>query len=151
MAERLVIDASIAAKWFLDDESDVDLATDILAEFLAGDIELHAPRVFMYEVCSLLAKACGGRRLTKADGSQKVRDLFALAQSIELIELEETSAVSSLEMSADFSKTFKDMTYLWLAEELDCQWCTADEKVLKGGSPAAFPIRRILILSTRRS
>jgi hypothetical protein len=31
MADRLVLDASIAAKWFLLDEPDVDLATEILS------------------------------------------------------------------------------------------------------------------------
>ncbi len=40
LPERLVIDASVAAKWFLKDaiESDVDLASDILLACLASHL-----------------------------------------------------------------------------------------------------------------
>jgi hypothetical protein len=46
MADRLVMDASVAAKWFLDDEHDVDLAEEILLEFLAraGACRNESPR-----------------------------------------------------------------------------------------------------------
>src|SRR4051794_11768963 len=116
MADKLVIDASVAAKWFLDDETDVDVAEDLLARFLAGDIELHAPRVFRYEVCALLAKACGSRtasgdrRLTKSEGMEAVKDLFQI--DIQFMELAEPAAVATLGMCVDYSKTFKDMSYL---------------------------------------
>ncbi len=61
MADRYVIDASVAAKWFLKDsfEDHVDLAEGILVDVLAGDIVLHAPRLMTYEVSRLLWKASG--------------------------------------------------------------------------------------------
>lgn len=71
MAERLVVDACVAAKWFLNDEDDVDLAENILACFLVGDIELYAPRSFTYEVCGLISKAC---RLRTTTGPRISRD-----------------------------------------------------------------------------
>ena len=154
MADRLVVDASVAAKWFLNDEKDVDLAEEILANFLAGNLELHAPRVFSYEVCALLAKACGtitlsgDRRLSKSDGLEAVRHLFAL--DINRTDLTEPAAVKSLEMSVDCSKTFKDMSYIDLSISLQCQWCTADDKVLKG-IPATYPKNNVLLLSTLRT
>jgi predicted nucleic acid-binding protein len=153
MAEKLVVDASVAAKWFLNDEKDVDLAEDILANFLAGDLELHAPRVFRYEVCSLIAKACASRssgvpRITKADGTEAVKTLFQLG--IQFKELVEEAAVSALERCVDCSKTFKDMSYLHLAEEIDCKFCTADGRV-KEGVPPSFPKDRVLILSECRT
>ena len=45
MPERMVIDASVTAKWFLKDplETDTDLADEILIAMLAEDVELHAP------------------------------------------------------------------------------------------------------------
>ena len=48
MAERLVIDATIALKWFLKDsqEADLDKADRLYVELLAGDCELHVPDLF---------------------------------------------------------------------------------------------------------
>ncbi|QEH31972.1 hypothetical protein OJF2_04390 [Aquisphaera giovannonii] len=153
MADRLVIDASVAAKWFLDDEQDVDLAEEILLRFLQGSLELRAPRVFRYEVCALLAKACGSktasgnRRLSKDDGQQAVKQLFQLG--IPLSDETEAAAAATLEKCISFSKTFKDMSYLHLAIELDCLFCTADGRI-RDSVPPAFPTSRVLLLSDLR-
>ena len=118
MPERLVIDASVAAKWFLKDpsEADVDLADDILSAFLAGDIELHAPRILSYELCGLLAKACapqgrrGARRLSKEKAIAAVQEFFGLPIQISEATMEE--GVEALEMAVDYAKRHYDMIYL---------------------------------------
>jgi predicted nucleic acid-binding protein len=150
MADKLVIDASVAAKWFLNDEHDVDLAVKILAEFLAGTIELHAPQNFTNEVCGLVSRASRQvpQRISKDDAVEAVRELFRL--DIQIAETNEQECVNAMNMSIDFSKTFYDMLYVNLAELLDCQWCTSDDKVRKS-SPAAFPTTRVLPLSRRRT
>jgi predicted nucleic acid-binding protein len=150
MADKLVIDASVAAKWFLDDESDVDLAEEILLAFLAGTLELHAPHNFTYEVCGLVSKASRRRpqRISKDDAIEAVRKLFQLA--IKITDTTEQECITVMGVSADFSKTFYDMLYLNLAELLDCEWCTADDKVGQS-SPATFPAKRVLLLSSRRT
>jgi predicted nucleic acid-binding protein len=45
--ERMVVDATVVGKWFLKDalETDTDVADEILIALLAGDLELHAPRI----------------------------------------------------------------------------------------------------------
>jgi predicted nucleic acid-binding protein len=156
MSKRMVIDASVAAKWFLSDEPDYEVAEDILLASLGNELELYAPRIFSYEVCSLLAKACGSRdpttkalRLTKERAVECVRKLFGLPISItEATENEGTEAVG---MAVDFSRKFYDMTYLRLADSLDCEWCTADRKFLAGGYPSLFPAHRVVILSSLQS
>ncbi|MBN1488810.1 MAG: type II toxin-antitoxin system VapC family toxin [Phycisphaerae bacterium] len=156
MAEQMVIDASVAAKWFLKDssEADVDLADQLLVALLADDIEMHAPRVFTYEVCSLLTKACLTRdrqtkepRLTKRDAAECVRRLFRLP--IQHSQASSMEGVEALELAVDSSKTHYDMTYLRLAQELACHWCTADDNAVKA-VPANFPVDHILLLSTLR-
>ncbi len=155
MPERLVIDASVAAKWFLKDalEADVDLADDILLAFLAGDIELYAPRLLSYELCGLLAKACapqgkgGVRRLSKEKAATCVREFFGLP--LQISEATEEEGVESLQMAVDYAKKHYDMIYIRLAGKLDCQWCTADGKILQA-VPDEFPSHRVLILSTLR-
>src|SRR5690349_14871656 len=62
--DRFVLDASVAAKWFLNDEDFTDEAEVYLLRLLAGEIEFHAPRVLQYELGHLLAKA--QRRLGRA-------------------------------------------------------------------------------------
>jgi predicted nucleic acid-binding protein len=52
-------------------------------------------------------------------------------------------------MAVDYSKGHYDMTYLRLAEQLGCRWCTADRKVLRAPAPG-FPVHRVLLLSSLR-
>lgn len=147
MANRLVV----AAKWFLNDEQDVDKAEHLLASFLAGDIELHAPRVFTYEVCALISKAHGNRakgapRISDADAVKAVEALYDL--EIQITDFDLSAALAALGLSMSHSKTFKDMAYLHLAQVLNCEWCTADKKILEANKPS-FPADRVAILSER--
>jgi predicted nucleic acid-binding protein len=135
MTERMVIDASVAAKWFL-------------------DLELHAPQVFRPEVCSLLTKACltrvqprGDARLRKQNAINDVQDLFRFP--IEIHETTVDNAVEALEIAVTYHKLYNDMTYLCLAQRLDCPWCTADEKFFKA-IPPGFPSQHVLRLSSLR-
>ena len=154
MGERMVIDASVAAKWFLQDEGDADLADGILEALLSGDLELHAPRIFTYEICGLLTKACrqrlpasNGFRLTKEQALRCAHEAFGLP--IHLKEATEAEGCEALEMAVDYSKKHYDMTYIRLARLLDCQWCTADTKATEA-VPPGFPHSRVLQLSTLR-
>ncbi len=147
MAELMVVDASVAFKWFVkDEEPDADAAQRILAAFLAGDIELHAPRIFMYEVCGALARACLQRssRLTRPVAIEHVRCLFQLP--IHTSEPTEARSIKAPHMAVQYHKGHYDMTYVQLAEELGCRWCTADEKVIEA-VPQGFPRGRVLLLS----
>ena len=151
----MVIDASVAIKWFLTDsqESDTDIAEEILTAFLADDLELHAPRVFTYECCHALTKACltrmpiTGSRLTRERAVRCVAELFQLP--IRFSEASEAEGREALEMGVKHSKQHADMTYVRLAEFLDCQWCTADAKFLEA-LHASFPRNRVVVLSSLR-
>ncbi len=149
MAERYVIDASVAAKWFLKDsfEDHVDLAEDVLVDVLGGEIELHAPRLMSYEVSRLLWKACiahsadrVSKRLDKETALSCVETLFDLP--VEFAEATAKEASESVELGVQHQKNFYDMTYLRLAEKLKCRVVTADEKLLRGVSPD-FPLRAL--------
>ena len=156
MTSQLVIDASVAGKWFLKDEleADVDLAEEILESFLNRKIELHAPYLFRKEVCGIFARACLTRpsrgavpRLRKEDAQRHVRTLFNL--SIQIHDEAVEWSIEALNLAVEYSKGYYDMIYLRLAEQLDCQWCTADGRVL-APTRAGFPLHRILHLSTLR-
>ena len=153
MAKKLVVDASLATRWFLTYREDADVAEDILLAILGDEIEAHAPRVFTYEVSHALTKACSTRdpvtkepRLSPDDADQHVHALFELPITITPATEEEAS--EALRMGTTFGKKHADMTYLRLAVELDAEWCTADAKVLKGGVPPEFPAQRVLLLAS---
>ncbi|MEQ9000527.1 MAG: type II toxin-antitoxin system VapC family toxin [Coleofasciculus sp. B1-GNL1-01] len=154
LPERLVIDASVAAKWFLKDarESDVDLASDILLACLADDVELYAPQILPYEVCGILARACGQvkgnpPRLEKTQAVEFAKAFFQIP--IQISAAIEDECIAAVEMSVDYAKGSYDMTYIRLAETLNCQWCTADEQIIRT-VPSSFPLHRVLLLSTLR-
>ncbi len=156
MAERYVIDASVAAKWFLKDsfEDHVDLAEEVLIDSLAGDVELHAPRIMRYEVSRLLWKACitpgadkGSKRLDKETAVSCIETLFDLP--VASAEATAQEAAESLGMGVQYRKNFYDMTYLRLAEALRCSVITADEKLLRGVS-SGFPLSRFILLPKYR-
>src|SRR5690348_4792560 len=79
-AEALVVDASVAAKWHLRDESDVGNADLLLTRFVTGDLSLVAPEQIRYEVPATISVATVGKtpRLSKADGQAAVERFLAL-------------------------------------------------------------------------
>lgn len=56
-AQKYILDASVAAKWYLDDEEHVEKAESFLVRMLSDEIELHAPVLLQYEMGHLLTKA----------------------------------------------------------------------------------------------
>ncbi|MGD0092322.1 MAG: type II toxin-antitoxin system VapC family toxin [Planctomycetota bacterium] len=151
MGRVFVLDASVAAKWFLQDEPDTIPALALKEEWDAGRLEFHVPAVFHGEACQLLAKACGRRdaatrspRLSKHEALECIEQLYGWA--FHVAELTKERSQAALVLSTLWSKRFYDMTYLALAEELDCRWITADEKVL-ASSPPGFPAHGVLLLS----
>ncbi len=151
MAEPMVVDSSVVTKWFLRDtlEPDVDLADELLARCLAGRVELHAPGIISYEVCQALVKACRRRppRLNEEKVLQCERDIFSLP--ITIAGASASEAMEATRMALRFSKGFYDMTYLHLAEKLDCKLCTADERAATS-TDSRFPSDRIIPLSELR-
>ena len=73
---KLVVDASVALKWFLADRADepgAGAAAAILRDFVAGRHELLAPPHFMAEMCAVLS------RESPATMGTDLRDLAELA------------------------------------------------------------------------
>ncbi len=153
MVDRMVVDASVVAKWFLKDqlETELDVADELLAAFLAGDLELHAPQALRYEICGLLTKACrqrlpgtSSRRLRKADAIAHVRDFFDLP--LQVHDATPDEEVEAVELGVDNGKSYYDMTYVRLARDLGCQCCVSDERAVAGVG-ADFPRAHVITLS----
>ena len=136
--KRYVLDASVAVKWFLDDEESVDEAEELLNRLLGGDIEAHAPTILLYEVGHVLSKA--QRKSRQEMEAEKTRRAYERFCGLAVIyhELNHVERREALEFAIRFRRSFYDAVYISLAMKLDCTWLTA-EKRYDGPLPRGFP------------
>ena len=123
----LVLDASVVAKWHLQDEELQDEASALRAAFGAGRLAVFMPDLARYEVANLLSLAWQRERLTSAAARQAAQDFHALGISFvatpELI----LDAMIAVER---FGCSLYDAVYVSLAEQLSCDLVTADDRLL---------------------
>jgi predicted nucleic acid-binding protein len=134
-----VLDASVAAKWFLTgpEETLVEAASDILSGWVADRIQLIVPDIFWAEMGSIFLKAVRLGRIPKTVGREA---LSALAQqklrtfpTLPLLEIAYTIAES-------FGRSIYESLYVALAVTSNYVLVTADER-LANVAAAHFPVR----------
>ncbi len=129
----LVVDASVAAKWLLPDESDADTAAQLYQVFLTGRIALHAPSQIRHEVPSAITAATlrTPSRLSVVDGEAAIREFLA----IDLILTDDTAlAISAYRLVHRFGIAYYDALYTALAERYAIPFITADRKLYRRNS-----------------
>lgn len=134
MAERpqFVVDASVAAKWYLND----DQALEVLRHFLQGKISLLAPDHIRYEVPSAVRNAIRRERVDPAAAREATSIFLGLGlhttRSSSLILLGHDQAMK-------FGCSLYDGLYLALAEMSRCPLLHADRK-LRHALNGRFPL-----------
>ncbi|MGQ9684657.1 MAG: type II toxin-antitoxin system VapC family toxin, partial [Anaerolineae bacterium] len=75
MRERLVVDASVAAKWILRDEQDVERADAVKRRYDCGQIDLLAPGQIRVEVANAIRRAAlrAHSPIGRADAAEALR------------------------------------------------------------------------------
>ena len=134
---NVVVDASVAAKWFLPDEALRVEAMHLLSQYADGKVRLIAPDLFWSEVGSILWKAarvgrCSWQAASAAISSIRERNLPAVP-SAELI-------VEAFAIARKFNRTVYDSLYVALAVALDTHLITADER-LANSLAAYLPVK----------
>jgi predicted nucleic acid-binding protein len=134
-----VLDASVAAKWFLPPEQE-PLATEartVLRNYSSGDCRLVVPDLFWPEMGIVLWKAARSGRI-----SPRSRDA-----AVEILETSGIRTVPSLPLlkialaiALRFDRPLYDCEYVALAVESNTPLLTADERLANALS-ARFPIR----------
>lgn len=74
---RYVVDASVAVKWHLRDEADLEHADALLTDFREGRIQLIAPEQIRYEVPSAIRNSLRTGRLTPSEARTAIADFLA--------------------------------------------------------------------------
>lgn len=127
--QRVVVDASAALKWVLEEEGSPDAL-----ELLGRDV-LHAPDFLLLEVANVLwAKARRGA-LARSEADAAFQALAAVPLVLTpLAEL--TRPARTLAFALDL--TVYDAVYAALAQQLDCPLATADRTLAQAMTAAGL-------------
>jgi predicted nucleic acid-binding protein len=131
----LVIDASVAVKWFVSEE-----ASDKADEVSASSYTLLAPRLILIEVANALARKAAQKLITPLEAVEYVRTLpqflSGLVDVDELIE-------PALQNACSRRHPIYDFIYIETARRRDTKVLTADQKLIakvKGTDLAKFVV-----------
>lgn len=123
---RFVLDASIAIKWYLNDEDHVVDALAVQADFTTGRILLVAPDHIRYEVTNALRTAERRGRLTALQAHTAARNFLAV--SIPTVN-DDTLLISGLTYALRYDCALYDGLYLALADIADAPFLHADVRL----------------------
>ena len=132
---RCVVDASVAAKWHFPEELSENAAV-LLSRQEAGELEIYAPDLILYEFGSVVLKKSRAGHVS-SDDAQTILEEF-VASRPRLVSAAETVALA-LRFAETARASFYDSTYLAAAELVGGALVTADQRfvALTAGTPFA--------------
>lgn len=123
--KRIVVDASIAVKWFIEEDWSRE-ARLIARSYADGLIDLIAPCLMPYEVLNALKYSGEFGELELKEVAEILEDYqityYGLAGAV---------ALKAVELSMRLGLTIYDASYIALAQNLEAILYTADERLLR--------------------
>jgi predicted nucleic acid-binding protein len=116
-----VIDASVAVKWFIDDEPRHDIARDLLASGIA----LAAPDLILIETMNAFQKKVSSGQMTREQAQQAATALHDCFHHLAPVS---TVLPAAMDRSIELKHPIYDCVYLICAEMLHGRLITDDEK-----------------------
>ena len=123
-SEKVVVDASVVAKWFLD-EVYSDKSLQLRDEYISGRIRLLTPSLMPFEVLNVLRYS---RVYAKEELIGAVRSLELYG--IDLWELRNEYGSRVAEVAIELDLSVYDASYVALAEIAKASLVTADEEIV---------------------
>lgn len=124
----LVVDASVFAKWFLQDESEREQALLIQKDFLQEAVSIDLPLTAIIEVNNIFKNAVLRKRIREKQALQIYEKFlkfdFVSHSSDEILQRTLQTAIT-LDISS------YDASYVALAESLQIPFYTADERLVR--------------------
>lgn len=128
MNTDIIIDSSVALKWFFPEEEYSNEALKIKKDFTEKEITISVPILFFYEVGNVLKSSVKSSRVD-SNKAKRVYEKFTYAEFI--IYSSKELFKDAFEKSATLDITFYDASYVALAEYLKIPFYTADRKLLQ--------------------
>jgi predicted nucleic acid-binding protein len=119
---RLVVDASVAIKWYLP-----EIHSEEAERLLNSSMDLCAPDLIFSEIGNILWKRVLRKDLTEEKARSIMSSLGALPLTIWRADI---LAEGALSIACSTKRSFYDSLYLSLAVTSDCRLVTADLKLL---------------------
>jgi predicted nucleic acid-binding protein len=124
----IIIDSSVALKWFFPEEEFSIEALKIKKDFTEKEITISIPILFFYEVGNVLKGSVKSSRIDSIK-AKTVYEKFTYAEFI--IYSSKKLFQDAFEKAASLDITFYDASYVVLAEYLEIPFYTADRKLLQ--------------------
>ena len=133
--KRIVVDASVIAKWFLEEEYS-EHALKLRNDYIEGHITIVVPSLLEYEVLNAL----------KYSGMYSREELEKIGVSLnkygfETYNLQGRFKGEAVRVSSEADVTIYDASYVALARTLKTKLYTADEELVKKFPKTAIHIR----------
>jgi predicted nucleic acid-binding protein len=136
---EIVLDPSVAAKWYLTDEQYYAQAEQLRLRVEAGDHDVVLPFFWDYEVASIFSKAVANQRLGEEVAREAVQALLGLPAVV----LVPPAPIQAFDDARRFNRTLIDCFYLSAAEERGCDFWTDDRKIVRTSAPPTPGVRWI--------
>jgi len=125
MSNVVVVDASIALKWTIN-EADSSTALALLADWTYREIEVHAPSLLAYEVTNALYRRIRKGEIPFYDARRGLTEIIYKVVEFDFPE-EPDFNIRAMELGQQFGlPATYDSHYLALAESKECELWTAD-------------------------
>ena len=122
--ETLIIDASVALKWFIEEENSHKAL--LLRDKISNDITPIVPTLFFYEIINVL------RYKTEFGINDIKKVLESLIDFQFVIEDPEKELMEkTIDLAFKYGTTIYDASYLALGEKYDTKLITADKKLVE--------------------
>ncbi len=125
MADKYVVDASVALKWQFKDELETKGAMRMLRAFINREVDLLSPSLFAYEIVNAVHIAVSRERIPEREGMGAINDLLSLG--VKLVDFDGL-VERTFSLSRIHDRSVYDCSYLALAEKEDCPLYTADKR-----------------------
>jgi len=135
---RVVIDASVAAKWIIPGEPWEAQARTLKEKIASMEIEAYAPPLLLYEVASVILKSVSVGILKLSDGIEALKAMRHLGLNIQITSWNYLAEILSI--AAATKLTVYDAAYLHLSKKMKAKLITADSKLKKRGESVTTTI-----------
>ena len=132
---KVVIDASVAAKWIIPGEPWEAQARTLKEKIASLEIEAYAPQLLLYEVASVILKSVSAGVLKLSDGIEALKAMGRLGLNIQTISWSDLAEILSI--ASKTKLTVYDAVYLHLSKRMKAKLITVDSKLKRGESVAA--------------
>lgn len=132
----MILDASVAAKWLLQGEKYETESLKLRQDYEEGKVELHAPSLILYEVCSSIRK----RRDIPRETAAKLAEVASKYMSNLVVLPSPQTYRKAVSNARLWDITVYDSSYATMAQELKRPLITADGDLEKHLRKVSVPV-----------